>query len=515
MNVKVYLVLRRKSAVCVSLAVLCLIGLVYSSSFQSKSPSIHQTNAAASVGVAEIAKPFSYANSKADAPVPKAVIVSAENLTIPPDDLSMEMLAAEQAQARPGGDIAPAWNPATPSTGAVRQGMLYLRQSLPTFSSTKSASSSATPQQLLAVGAAQYLDTPFQSLFASVFKHGSEESLSAPDPAKPKDQTPTNPFSEAKQKAEAEAPPPTPVAAAPPPAPPKETPPPADQSAKPTPSTPVTVPKPAAPDGPYTVLGDFNGTGVLAAMSASRIDDGTFAFANGQRVFNLYINPAAVELQRSFAVDDFNGDGMADILVTSRAALFGALRLGDDKGNFQLADTFVTGYEPTVPVPGLLQGTQRDILSVNMRTGTVVTFRKQDRYSQVLSQNLINFLPDFVARATEMASDSDRFIAAQAGKAVQVYQWQDDGTLASSSDSIPPDPSIVLYKDFLQEGATGILQVYQVGSSASVLLTIHSQSFNVANFRVFPQIFLVFGDLTKRGNLDVAVAYLLSSNTSK
>jgi hypothetical protein len=114
-----------------------------------------------------------------------------------------------------------------------------------------------------------------------------------------------------------------------------------------------------------------------------------------------------------------------------------------------------------------------------------------------------------------MVSDSDRFIAAQAGKAVQVYQWQDNGTLASSSDSIPPDPSIALYKDFLQEGATGILQVYQVGSSASVLLTIHRQSFNVANLRVFPQIFLVFGDLTKSGNLDVAVAYLLSSNTSK
>jgi hypothetical protein len=496
-----------------SLAVLCLIGLVYSSSFQSKPPSIHQPNAAASVGVAEVAKPFSYAISKADAPVPKAVIVSAENLPVPPDDLRMEMLAAEQAQARSGGDIAPVWNPATPSTVAVRQGMLY-RLSLPTFSSTKSASSSATPRQLLAASAAQYLDTPFHSLFASVFKHGSEESLSAPDPVKPKDQAP-NPFSEAKLKAEAEAPPPTPVAATPPPAPPKETPPPADQNVKPTPSTPITVPKPAAPDGPYTVLGDFNGTGVLAAMSASRIDDGTFAFADGQRTFNLYINPTAVELQRSFAVDDFNGDGMADILVTSRAALFGALRLGDDKGDFQLADTFVTGYEPTVPVPGLLQGTQRDILSVNMRTGAVVTFRKQDRYGRVLGQNLINFLPDFVARATEMASDSDRFIAAQAGKAVQVYQWQDNGTLASSSDSIPPDPSIALYKDFLQEGATGILQVYQVGSSASVLLTIHRQSFNVANFRVFPQIFLVFGDLTRSGNLDVAVAYLLSSNTSK
>ena len=505
MNVKVQLFFRRTSAVCVSLAALCLIGLVYSSTFRSKQPTAPPSNLSPAIGVAEIDKPFSYASVQT-VTVPKVVILSAENLSSGHDEESVNSFAEQEAAAGFGNKDSQAWRLSNPRANS-RQGMIYLLQSQPAFGLPKAGGSAVTARQMLAASAAQYLDTPFSSLFSSVFKHGSEEGMLAADALRPKDPT-ANPFSEAKQKAEAEAP-------APAPSTPKETPPPADQSAKSTPSAPITAPKSKPFDGPYTFVGDFNGDGTLTAMSANRVDDGTFVFADGKRTFSLFINPATVESQRSFAVDDFSGDEVADLVVTSRSALFGAVMLGDGQGDFQLADTFVTGYEPTVALAGLLQGTQRDILSVDMRSGAVTTFRKQEHYDRVLGQNLISFLPDFVARVTETAATPDCFLAAQAGKAVQAYQWQDDGSLSPSDDRIPSNPSISVYKDFLQEGATGVLQVYQVGSNASALLTTsHGQSFNVANFRVFPKIFLAVGSLTKGGTLDVAVAYLLSTTPS-
>jgi hypothetical protein len=510
MNVEARIFFRRKLVVCMLVAALCLIGLVYSSSFQSKPQITPPIKTATSLGVAEIAKPFSYSAKQATASQPKMVIVSAEDIRVAPDKETLEVVAADKINARSAGNDASFRRPTNPDVVSARPGMLFLRQSLPTWGSSKSAAA----RQMLAASASQYLDTPFNALFASVFKHGSEEGMLAADAAKPRDSS-VNPFSEAKQKAEAAAPPPAPVAAAPSPATPRETPPPADQSSKPTPSTPIGVQKPAPFDGPYTFVGDFAGNGTLSALSANRVDDGIFTFADGQKTFSLYINPSAVELQRAFAVEDMNGDGKMDLLVTSRAALFGALRVGDDNGNFALQDVFVTGYEPTVPVAGLLQGTNRDILTVDMRSGAVTTFRKQDRYTRVLGQNLINFLPDFVARVTEMASDSDRFFAAQSGKTFQAYQWQGDGTLAPSCDNIQPDSTITVFKDFLQEGAAGLLQVYQAGSNASALLTTsHGLSFNVANFRVSPRIFLAIGNFTKGGTLDVAVAYLLPNTPS-
>lgn len=510
MSAKLYLADRRMKVIGVFAVMLCLMGLVFSSSFQTNSLPIQPVKQASSTGIAEIAKPFSYAKSKADAPAPRAVVVAAEALPIPADELSTEPEVLNGDTLRPGSAAAHAWNGTPAGSAFTRPSMLFLRQSLPTYRSLKGAVS----QNALAASTAQYLDAPFNSLFASIFKHGNEEGFAAADPTRPKDQIP-NPFSEAKQKAEAEAQPPV-AATAPPPA--KDSPPPSkdtangDRSAN-AGASPVTTPKPVAR---YTVVGDFDGTGVLTALDANRVDNGTFSFHDGQRTFSLSINPAPVELQRSFAVDDFDGDGSADLLVTSRASLFGGVMYGDGNGNFQLGDWFVTGYEPTVPVAGLMRGGQRDILSVNMRTGAVVTFRKQGRYSRILGQGLITFLPDFVARATEAVSGSDRFIAAQAGRSPQVYAWQDDDTLATSNDSLPSDPSITVYKDFLQVGATDCLQVYQVGASASVLLTTgHGQSFNVANLRLLPQIYLVVGDLSNQGTLDVAVAYLLSYPTSK
>ena len=81
------------------------------------------------------------------------------------------------------------------------------------------------------------------------------------------------------------------------------------------------------------------------------LNETTFVFPDGRRTFSLFVNPSAVEEQRSLAIEDITGDGNVDLLVTSHANLFGGVFMGDGKGNFALLDTFVSGYEPVVAVP--------------------------------------------------------------------------------------------------------------------------------------------------------------------
>jgi hypothetical protein len=513
---------KRHIAISVILAGICIIGLVYSDALQQKDRLRSHPAPAIVPGIAEISQSFSFANSTAKAPAPKVVIVSAENLMKP------DIAAAEEA----GGDldIAQAGGPTQLYPSGIlspgrleisRPSILYLRRTMPTFDK-RSNYAVGPSRSVFAASAARYLDTPFNSLLDSVFKRTEDASFFSDSSQQKQDSR--NPFTEARERVDSEASPSTPVAAAPPAAPPAKDPPPSgDQTAKNTPpasSQPPTgggAPKPAAPEGSILVLGDFSGNGTLEARSASQIADGIFSFADGQlRTFSLFVNPAAVELQRSFAIDDFNRDGMPDLLVTSRAALLGAILTGDGNGNFALADAFATGYEPTVPVPGRLRETHREILSVNVRTGLVQTFRKTDGYRLARGQSAINFVPDFLARVTEMNSGEDCLLAAQSGKSALVYEMHEDSSLNESGDDMPSASSLSIDKDFLNENALGNLQVYQVGSSASILLTnSHRASFNVANFRLHSQIFLIVGDVTGRGTLDVAVGYLLSSTTTR
>jgi len=106
-------------------------------------------------------------------------------------------------------------------------------------------------------------------------------------------------------------------------------------------------------EGRFAFIGDFDGSGLLKINSAERIEDTTFGFGETTGVFSLYLNPSAVEAQRSFGIDDVDGDGKFDLLATSRASLFGGILLGNGQGSFHVAGSFVTGYEPVVATVGL------------------------------------------------------------------------------------------------------------------------------------------------------------------
>jgi hypothetical protein len=381
----------------------------------------------------------------------------------------------------------------------------------PPPASLRSSNTAQRKDSSLNALAALMLGDSFNQLFASVFKM-SNEDFPAVVPAV---EFP-NPFTEAKQQKEAAASQPEnkPSQAEKPAA--KEPNTAKGQSAAndSTPQSPVTPATPVTPpaisaggDGvsEYAlVIGDFNGSGVLAFSKAIRVGDTGFASSDGEREFDLFINSDAAELQSAFCVDDLNGDGIPDLLVTAHSSLFGGVLLGNGNGDYQLTDKFVTGYEPTVPSAGPFWNGEREIVTMNTRTGELILFQMADQYHEI-QKAYLPFVPDFLLHLIDSNTSADFLLTSQSGGAKQLLNWKDDGSIQLSSDAFAGDPFV-----FTAAIGTDSVQAYQVGNYASIVLSSSGHSFNVANMRVFPQIFLVIGDLQNQGSTDVAVGYLRS-----
>jgi hypothetical protein len=265
----------------------------------------------------------------------------------------------------------------------------------------------------------------------------------------------------------------------------------------------------ASADRSFLIIGDFDGTGALKALTAGRSGDTVFISDDGERDFNLYMHPDAVGQESSFYIDDIDGDGITDLLVTSRQALFGAVLLGDGNGGYRVADKFVTGYEPTIPSAGPNRSGKLEILTVNTRTGVLTSLVSSDRYRVVQTQTL-SFLPNYLLHLIAPGTSRDFLMAGQVGGMEQILGWGDDNILRPTSDSLGADAK-VLSGSF---GSSSV-QAYQVGSYASLVLGNQGKSFNVANLRLLPQTFLVLGDFYGQGSLDVAVGSLLYFNPKK
>jgi hypothetical protein len=336
-------------------------------------------------------------------------------------------------------------------------------------------------------------NSSFKSIFSSAFRRPEDASA---------EKEAANPFSEAKQEADKDA---------------------SSKTAK----SDSTASKPATqntsnPDQrqtadavgqsgisspPFLFLGDWEHKGNLEAISASRISDSNFAFPDGQRSFNLLVNYSAVEQQRSIAIDDINGDGIADLLTTGRDGLVGWVLLGDASGAFRQFDSFLTGFEPVVAVPGPYENGLRKIVTVNMRSGEVSWFTFFDRLKQSAA-HMLGFIPDYVGNLVNVALGNDYLMIGNLNQPSRSYQILSDNRLLQSADTLPASPSMEVSKDLPVTGNWRV-QCFQVGAFASIVLTNNAgQTFNVANLRVTPQVYLAIGDLNNDGMIDVAFAHL-------
>ncbi len=265
----------------------------------------------------------------------------------------------------------------------------------------------------------------------------------------------------------------------------------------------------------YVFVGDFDGSGALSILTAERSGELSFRFEDGFRAFSLFLQAAAVEGQRSLSLDDINGDGVMDLLVTARAGLFGGVLIGDGKGGYALAGTFLTGYEPVLATVGPAGEGGREIVTVNTRSGAVTRFLPRGTY-QRQSAGKLDFLPEYVNHIVDQEHGADYLQIARAGGEAKLYEWPVRGRMQLRTLTTPPASELQAGPDPDFGSKVGTIRVYQVGSHASIVLAnAAGQAFNVANLKVSPQACLVFGDLEGRGNLDVAVAHMVSFTPSK
>jgi hypothetical protein len=336
------------------------------------------------------------------------------------------------------------------------------------------------------------LDSSFNQLFSSIFRVNQTDDVFL------------NPFTEARKKQEAS--PATPASDAKAEAADKAS---SDPAASPEASKTETADSAAGAPGAgkavndrFMIVGDLDGSGTLTAIQARRFGDTSFISEDGERLFNLFINSAAAERQRAFYIDDINGDGNPDLLVASRMALSGGVFWGDGEGGYRFVDRFLTGYEPMIPTAGPPRAGGRDILTVNARTGMLTTYRAAPRY-EVSQKQQVDFGPNYILHLEALDQSADFLMAAQAQGKRLILKWKDNGLLEATADTLPVEPLV-----FSRDLGSDSVQAYQVGNYASVVLTSQGHSFNIANLRLFPQIFLIIGNLHGDESTDVAVGDL-------
>jgi hypothetical protein len=450
-------------------------------------------------GIAPIYRQVS-AHSVQAAPLHGTVSLAAENLDFAAQFLRLDEYAEEA-------DLAPAAETGRADPNLLVSGVVVSR--VGGRWSAPGAVRRVPMSDDLTGAAALVLNNSFSSLFAKLFEPQRNESSRNADLTAEN----RNPFAEAKQKEDAARREATDTAQAP-----------QDKAAKETQSAGSSSPpgqEAAMASGSgtrperFVFLGDFDGSGALSILTAERSGDLSFKFADGSRTFSMFINPSAVESQRSLALEDINGDGIMDLLVTAHANLFGGVLIGDGEGVYRPAGTFLTGYEPVLAALGPEGEGGREIVTVNTRSGAVTRFLPRGTYRRQ-SAGKLDFLPDYINHVVQQESSADYLQIARRGGEASLFEWPANGRLERRTLTLPPGSSLQAGPDPNFGSRVGSIRIYQVGAHASIVLANGTgQSFNVANLKVSPQACLAFGDLEGHGSLDVGVAHLVSFTPSK
>ena len=274
-------------------------------------------------------------------------------------------------------------------------------------------------------------------------------------------------------------------------------------------------------------LGDFNGDGIADLVVAnSGANNVSVLLGNGNGTYQDAVNYAAGTGPSSVAVGDLNGDGFADLVVANYGANNVSVLLGNGNGTFQTAVNYGAGFNPFSVVVGDFNGDGKaDLAVANSGSGNVsVLLGKGDgTFLSPVNYN-VGTTPSSAA-VGDFNGDGipDLAVANLISNNVSVLLGNGDGTFQTAVNyTVGASPGSVAIGDFNGDGVLD-LAVANYGSSGSgttvsVLMGNSSDpgTFLAAvNYTVGtgPSSVAV-GDFNGDGKIDLAVANFTSNNVS-
>jgi len=278
------------------------------------------------------------------------------------------------------------------------------------------------------------------------------------------------------------------------------------------------TPAPAA-----VLAADFNGDGrtdLAVVNGANAISSVAILLGNGNGSFQIAVNYSVPPNPHSIAVADFNGDGIADLVVDSFQSDSVCVLIGKGDGTFRAPLTYHSGASPIAVTVGDFNGDGKaDIAAANSNGSSVgVLLGNGDGTFQTAVTYATGKGPASIA-AADFNGDgrTDLVVTNPADGNVSVFLGKSDGTFqAAVAYPAAKLPQSVTVGDFNGDGHLDLAVSDSGTNSANILLGKGDGTFQApVNYAAGTQPdFIATGDFNGDGRTDLAVANFVGSNLS-